>query len=84
MTNDRLSVALRSLSWGPTVLARRVGVSERSVRYWLTGRLTVPATILTWLEALAAFVRAHPPPPRLSPPDRETSHAQERHRYPDE
>ena len=58
----RFSAALRTLQWGPSSFARIVGVSERSVRYWLTGRYEVPAPVLEWTERLVLWLADNPPP----------------------
>ena len=60
----RLSAALATLHWGPATLSRLLGVSERSARYWLTGRYDPPADVLAWVEGLAAYVAAVPVPRR--------------------
>lgn len=59
---SRLSTALRTLQWGPSAFGRIVGVSERSVRYWLAGEYEVPEPVLLWAERLVAWLRDNPPP----------------------
>lgn len=62
MTTARLSAALHTLHWGPTALAEELDVNERTVRRWLSGQNEAPAAVVRWLERLAAFHEAHPPP----------------------
>lgn len=62
MTPSRLSRALRTIRWTPSDLGRAVNVNERTVRRWLDGSFEPPAPVLAWLEDLAAYMAAHPPP----------------------
>lgn len=60
----RLSAALAPIHWGPVDLARKLNINERTVRRWLAGQNEPPPNILAWLEAVAAFHLANPPPER--------------------
>ena len=60
----RLSIAMLHIGWGATGLAEQVGVNERTVRRWISGDNPPPEPILEWLEGLAAFHQADPPPQR--------------------
>ena len=72
-TNDaeprRLSDALTALYWSPATLAEIIGARTDTVRKWLSGRSDILPHVLPWLERLAAFHRANPPP---RPPPRES------------
>jgi hypothetical protein len=61
--SKRLSMALRTLHWGPQVLTDLLAINERTIRRWLSGQNDPPPALLEWLELLAAFVKANPPPP---------------------
>ena len=67
---ERLKAALDTLRWGPAALAAAAQVRFDSAKQWLTGRRSVPPATLAWLETLAAFHRANPPPklPPGTPP----------------
>ena len=58
----RLSRALSILRWGTADLSATAGVSERTVRRWLNGRMEIPRPVLEWLEGLARVHEAMPPP----------------------
>lgn len=60
--SGRLSSALATLRWGPSVFAAAVGVSDRSVHRWLRGTNEPPAALVEWAERLAEYHRQHPPP----------------------
>ena len=45
MTSDDLRSALASLEWSVTDAARYLGVSRRSLNYWLSGDATVPPAV---------------------------------------
>jgi hypothetical protein len=59
---SRLRAALASLHWSQRGLALLLGKDERQVRRWASGAYTVPADVLAWVEVLAAFHEANPPP----------------------
>ena len=50
MTPDRLRECLRVLGWANAELARRLSVSESSVRMWLSGRREIPPALDAFLE----------------------------------
>jgi hypothetical protein len=59
---ERLSAALDRLHWSGRSLAATLGEDERKVRRWLAGTYEAPPDVLAWVERLAAFHAAHPPP----------------------
>lgn len=59
---QRLHAALGALHWGPVVLSELIDVNERTVRRWMAGQNDPQPAVLEWLERLAAFVDANPPP----------------------
>ena len=64
MTADRFRACLDALSWTGRGLAALLGVDERQVRRWAAGDYAVPPAIADWLERLAGFHEANPPPTR--------------------
>ena len=56
-----IEAALDIIGWSVTGLAARVGMSETAVRARIS-RGTVPAEILAWVEEIAGYIGAHPPP----------------------
>lgn len=56
------------LGWSAREIARRLGISERTARYWAEGRNSrgghaePPAEVLQWLQACADAVGAVPVP----------------------
>jgi ribosome-binding protein aMBF1 (putative translation factor) len=58
----RLRAALAELHWSGRGLAAILRRDERMVRRWAAGTYQPPEDVLTWLEALASFHAAHPPP----------------------
>lgn len=63
MTPARFRTCLTALDWSQRGLAALLDVDERQVRRWAAGA-PVPPRIAVWLELLAAFHEAHPPPAR--------------------
>jgi hypothetical protein len=67
---QRLAAALRELRWGANALADATGMRTDSAVRLIQGRRWVADWLLTWLEDLAAYHRAHPvPPPPAAEPD---------------
>lgn len=66
--NDALSRALNDIPWTPLDLAQLLVVRPDTVRKWLSGRSPTPPQIQTWIEDIAEYHRAHPPPEL--PPER--------------
>lgn len=60
--SERLRAALDALHWSGRGLAAILGEDERKVRRWAAGAYEPPADLLRWLENMAAFHRANPPP----------------------
>ena len=67
MTPDRLSEVLSELGWQTGELAKRLWISERTVRRWLSGQAEVPDRIAYWLEAVVRVMQSAPPPPGRQP-----------------
>ena len=61
MTPDRFRECLAALDWTMRGVAALLHVDERQVRRWATGS-RIPEPIAAWLELLAQFHEAHPPP----------------------
>jgi hypothetical protein len=62
MHPDRLADILSLLRWSVRDCADVSGWNERTVRRWLSGAYPIPAPVGEWLEALAEFHAANPPP----------------------
>lgn len=62
MSPDRLRACLASLCWSQRGLAAVLRVNERQVRRWASGAYAPPARVAEWLERLASYHEAHPPP----------------------
>lgn len=62
--SDRLRAALDRLHWSGRALAAILGEDERKVRRWAAGVYQPREDDLAWLERLAAFHDANPPPER--------------------
>lgn len=54
--------ALATIHWSMTELGVACGVSQSTVRRWSAGTLAIPERIAAWVEAAAAWHRAHPVP----------------------
>ena len=66
----RLRAALRDIHWSAETLATATGMRPDSARRLLRGGRPISGWLLTWLEDLAAYHRAHPvPPPPTAEPD---------------
>ena len=59
---DRLRAALDAICWSQRGLADLIGRDSRQVRRWASGQYEPPADLLAWLERVAAFHQANPPP----------------------
>lgn len=64
----RLRTALAACHWSVRHVAPLINWDERTIRHWLSGRYEPPPEILAWLERLAAYALANPPPPRRNQP----------------
>jgi ribosome-binding protein aMBF1 (putative translation factor) len=67
MTPDRFRDIVTKLEGEPmllsyTSLARMLEYDARLVRRWAAGKEAVPNDVGEWLEKLAAFLEANPPP----------------------
>ena len=61
MDPARMADALAAIDWSRRQLAKHVGCSPAIVDRWaVNGK--VPADVEVWLEVLAAFHKANPPP----------------------
>jgi DNA-binding transcriptional regulator YiaG len=63
MSPSRLADVLATLGWSAAELARRLNVSERTVRRWGRGDQPIPPQIDQWLEQMATYMQGAPPPP---------------------
>ena len=61
MDANRFRDCLAALDWSQRGLAALLDVDERQVRRWATGS-RIPEPVAAWLETLAQFHEAHPPP----------------------
>ncbi len=66
MTPDRFRACLHALSWSGRGLAGILAMDEREVRRWASGARVIPSSVAGWLERLAQFHEANPPPERPS------------------
>ena len=62
MSGARLGRCLIFIGWAKRELARRTGRHQTQIRRWLKGASPIPQDVAAWIEALAAFVAAHPGP----------------------
>lgn len=61
MTPSRLRECLELVGWSQRALADYVGINERQVRRWAAGA-AIPEPIAAWIDTLAQFHEANPPP----------------------
>lgn len=64
MTPTQRRECLVALHWSQRGLADVLGWDESTVRRWMRNGGEAPAEIDDWLEKLAGFHMAHPPPVR--------------------
>ena len=64
MTPARLRACLAACDWTQRGLARLLDRPEGSIRQWLRGEGSIPYDVAGWLERVAAFHEANPPPRR--------------------
>jgi hypothetical protein len=64
MTPERFRACLDELGWSGRGLAALLRIDERQVRRWASGEYAVPPATAAWLERLARFHEANPPPSR--------------------
>jgi hypothetical protein len=62
MAPDRFRACLAALNWSHSRLADLLDVDTRQVRRWASGGHAVPERIAVWLDRLAGFHEANPPP----------------------
>lgn len=68
MSPTRIRECLATLGWSQRGLARVLDRPEGVVRGWARGAAPAPSDIAAWLEKLARFHEANPPPaPSLDP-----------------
>ena len=53
MTGQRLLELMRQIGWTNTELARRLNVSEGTVRAWIRDRRAAPPQLAAWMEERA-------------------------------
>lgn len=63
-SGERLRAALHRLHWSGRALAAILDEDERKVRRWLADTYEPREDVLPWIERLAAFHEANPPPTR--------------------
>ena len=56
---DRVDAAIDAVGWTTGMLARRLGVSERSVYRWRTGQKDADPRVVEWLEVWRVFAESH-------------------------
>ena len=61
MTPERRRECLNQLRWSQRSLTAIFPYDDRTIRRWFTDT-DAPADVDQWLETLAAFHAAHPPP----------------------
>jgi hypothetical protein len=64
MTPARFRDCLSSLSWSGRGVADVLRVNERQVRRRASGDYEIPPSVAEWLDRLARFHEANPPPER--------------------
>lgn len=52
MTPERLGACLKTIRWAPTTLAQSLEVDSGVVDRWLSGSVSVPMKVASWVEAL--------------------------------
>jgi len=57
-----MRLCLAALRWSQTMLAEQLGIAERRVSDWATGRRDMPPNLADWLRRSAAALRAEPLP----------------------
>ena len=63
MTSAEMVECLGQIGWTATELARRLGVSDRSVRRYLSGERQIPDNLADWLRQVATALQSVPPVP---------------------
>jgi hypothetical protein len=61
---SRLAELLTKLGWSAGVLAKRLGITDRSGRDWVSGRRPVPPEVVEWLEERAKWADKGPALPK--------------------
>jgi hypothetical protein len=66
MTPDEYRATLEAIGWTEHGLSRQLGVAEQRTRRWGQDgeKYPIPKWAEDWLNLLADFHRAHPPPAR--------------------
>jgi hypothetical protein len=52
MTPERLGACLKTIRWAPTTLAQSLEVDNGVVDRWLSGSVSIPMKVASWVEAL--------------------------------
>jgi transcriptional regulator with XRE-family HTH domain len=72
MTPDDIRVAREAIGWSQQALADQLGTTATQVQKWERGKVRMRPGLLGWLQRLAGFHVANPPPsapvyvPRIS------------------
>lgn len=78
MNATEYNACMQAIGWSQHELARRLGVSPGKTKRWGNGQYPVPRDVARWLQRVARWIHANPPPPQapvrvyatLSPPMR--------------
>lgn len=65
LPHTRLRAALRTLRWSYGDLGMALMRPASTMRSWGVGTAPVPCDVLAWVEQIARYHEAHPPPRRL-------------------
>jgi transcriptional regulator with XRE-family HTH domain len=63
MQPEEMRELLEQIGWSSNELARRLGINQRSVGDYRSGKRPIPDNLASWLRAMAAAVRAMPAQP---------------------
>jgi hypothetical protein len=70
--NARLRDALNALCWSGSALGHATGNRASTGRRWANGTRDAPDAVLIWIEDLARYHDAHPPPEPPAPESLDT------------
>jgi plasmid maintenance system antidote protein VapI len=62
MTPAAFRAHLDRLAWSQRGVAQLLGVAHNTVHRWAIGEAAIPASVATWLAAMAKAMRDNPPP----------------------
>jgi plasmid maintenance system antidote protein VapI len=64
MTSAEMVETMRQIGWTATELAKRLGISDRGVRRYLTGQREIPDNLADWLQQVATALQSVPSVPK--------------------